>query len=123
MTEQEGRAQLERVLFMVQRCRSMTRESYLKGVGKASDAELDETDESCLEGMDATLWGRNVNLTDAISRVLGKQEIAPIDYYNIAFLAQKSVTLATYAEMHDLPLPEPSLDRLVRGWRKAVEEH
>ena len=117
MTEQEARSDLERIMALAQKSRSITCESWCKQAGKE---DLDGIDEICLEGIDRILWRRGANLVESITRVLGKREVAPIDYYNILVLANKSDMLLLEAELQEAPFPQPSITLLAQGWEPEI---
>jgi len=91
---------LQMMLILAQKCRSNMIEAYL---GKRE--KLDVADEYALTMLDNVLFGK-LNIVAHIEKILEKEVIKPIDYYNILVRANQSITFCFYAKMMGEPIPE-----------------
>ena len=108
MTESEARELLERLQFIIQKSRSNITEA-LAGYGK----DLSEVEHSVVKMTNPILFpqdGENgFHVLDAITRILRKDEIEPIDLFNILTMCDQDPTIGfvSYA-IWDIDLPQIS---------------
>lgn len=110
MTEAEALLIVDKLVTAIQRYRSMAVEELQSDVLEiARDLQ------------DYTLG--EAQFLEILMEIQDRQTMAPIDFYNMMFMADRMAPEAkvAYAGIHGEALPEPDLELVAKGWSDAQE--
>lgn len=112
MTEAEARKIINQVMVMAQKARSNLLESVV--------SDDDDFMKVAVEELNPELFG-NVNLVDMAARMSMKDELEPIDLYNLLNMAARSHVLQIMSiTYHWDPIPQlDGLPKWLAGWDEA----